>query len=254
MTDSKPDKSLWLRKIEAEPEHSRWFIQRFRDMIAAGKDIAGEARFVDAMVPRGALILDAGCGSGRTGGPLAALGHTVIGVDVDPALVAAAQEDYPAASWQVGDLAELNPGALGAPGGFDAVVAAGNVMPFLAPSTRREVLHRLRAALKPGGRAALGFGAGRGYPFDEFFADAAATGWQVHATFRGWNLLPFDAESDFLVVVMAPGAPGRGTAGRTAGGRAASGPADADTPEWAALGSRSQSVDPMAGHTLRPMT
>jgi SAM-dependent methyltransferase len=247
------DKSLWTRKIEAEPEHSRRFLQRFRDMAAAGQDIAGEARFVDAMAPRGARVFDAGCGSGRTGGPLARLGHSVVGVDVDPVLIDAAKEDYPGATWLVGDLAELELGFLVAAGvteRFDIAVAAGNVMPFLAPSTRREVLSRLRAVLAPGGRAAVGFGAGRGYPFDEFFEDVAATGWEAQATFRGWNLLPFDAESEFLVAVMAPGVPGR-SGGRSHGGFGAS-MRDAHT-QPTARPRPSAGSDPMGGNTLRPL-
>lgn len=58
-------------------------------MARAGDDLAGEAKLVDAMVPRRARILDAGCGPGRVGGALAAAGHEVVGVDVDPALIQA---------------------------------------------------------------------------------------------------------------------------------------------------------------------
>lgn len=239
----KPEKSLWTRKVEEQPEHSIWFLQRFRDMRAAGQDIAGEARFVDAMAPRGARIFDAGCGSGRTGGPLAAAGHTVVGMDVDPVLIDAAREDFPEVTWLVGDLAELDPRDPALGGAFDVAVAAGNVLPFLAPSTRRTVLANIRATLKPGGRAAVGFGAGRGYPFDEFFDDAAATGWTVDVTLRGWNVLPFDAESDFLVAVLATSAPGRTTAatGRTSAATAVS------------LGRLRAGSDPMGGNSLRPM-
>lgn len=226
-----------------------WFVQRFRDMAAAGKDIAGESRFVDAMAGRGARILDAGCGSGRVGGPLARLGHTVVGVDVDPLLIDAAEADWPGPRWVLGDLAELDLALLGEDTAFDLIVAAGNVMPFLAPSTRREVLTRLRDVLAPTGRAAVGFGAGRGYPFEDFFDDLAATGWEAQSTFRGWNLLPFDAQSDFLVAVMAP-----------AGGVRPAGPshapgADAVRPSKPTRTTRSDAgSDPMGGNTLRPMS
>lgn len=80
------DTSLWMQKVAADPGHSQWYIERFRSMARAGNDLAGEARLVDAMAPRGAHILDAGCGPGRVGGYLAAAGHRVVGVDVDPAL------------------------------------------------------------------------------------------------------------------------------------------------------------------------
>src|SRR5690625_5706700 len=55
-----------------DPEHSKWYISRFRNKAEIGEDLAGEARLVDAMVERKSRILDAGCGTGRTGGYLAA--------------------------------------------------------------------------------------------------------------------------------------------------------------------------------------
>ena len=138
------EQSRWMQKVAANPGHSTWYVERFRAMARAGEDLAGEARLVDAMVPRHARILDAGCGPGRVGGALAEAGHHVVGVDVDPVLVEAAEQDHPGPRWIVGDLAELDLPALGITEPFDAVVCAGNVMPFLAPSTRGEVLRRLR--------------------------------------------------------------------------------------------------------------
>ncbi|MEV4296059.1 class I SAM-dependent methyltransferase [Microbispora rosea] len=138
--------SIWMRKVAADPDHSTWFIERFRAMARAGDDLAGEARLVDAMVPRRARILDAGCGTGRVGGALAEAGHDVIGVDVDPALIEAAEQDHAGPRWVVGDLAELDLAAQGVATPFDPLVCAGNVMKFLALSTRREVLRRLRSA------------------------------------------------------------------------------------------------------------
>ncbi len=48
--------------------HSQWYVDRFRTLAAEGADLEGEARLVDAMRPRGARILDAGCGPGRLAG------------------------------------------------------------------------------------------------------------------------------------------------------------------------------------------
>src|SRR5690554_1109815 len=158
--------SKWEAKTQADPQHSHWYVERFRTMAAEGRDLAGEARLVDSMVPRGARVLDAGCGPGRVGAELARRGHTVVGVDVDPVLVAAAIEDHPGPTWLVGDLAELDLPASGHPEPFDAVVCAGNVMTFLAPGTEVEVLRRLAAHPAPGGRLVIGFGAGRGYAFE----------------------------------------------------------------------------------------
>lgn len=198
-----PEQSEWMRIVAEDPNHSRWYIERFRAMAAEGADLHGEARLVDAMAARGARILDAGCGPGRVGGRLHALGHDVTGVDVDPELIAAAEEDHPGPRWLVGDLAALD---LRDEGGrrrtFDVVVSAGNVMTFLAPSTRRAVLAGFAEHLAEGGRAVVGFGAGRGYPFAEFFADAAAAGLTEHVRLGGWALEPYTEDDGFLVAVL----------------------------------------------------
>lgn len=198
------EQSYWMQKVAADPGHSQWYIERFRAMARAGDDLAGEARFVDAMAPRAARILDAGCGPGRLGGYLAAVGHRVVGVDVDPALIEAAEQDYPGPRWLVGDLAELDLPARGIAEPFDAIVSAGNVMTFLAPSTRIQVLSRLRAHIADDGRAAIGFGAGRDYEFDEFLNDAADAGFAPDLLLSTWDMRPFTDDSDFLVALLRP--------------------------------------------------
>jgi len=198
------ERSIWMQKVAANPNHSHWYIERFRSMARVGEDLAGEARLVDAMAPRGAGILDAGCGPGRLGGYLAAAGHHVVGVDVDPALIEAAEHDHPGPQWLVGDLAELDLPARGIVEPFDVIVSAGNVMTFLAPSTRVQVLGRLHAHLKGEGRAVIGFGAGRDYEFGQFLEDTAVAGFVPDLLLSTWDLRPFTAESDFLVAVLRP--------------------------------------------------
>ena len=201
MARMSPESSKWSRIIAADPQHSYRYIQRFKMMEANGHDLYGEARTVDAMVGRNARILDAGCGPGRLCGYLHERGHTVVGVDVDPVLIAAAEEDHPGPTFLVGDLAELDLPARGVEADFDVIVSAGNVMGFLAPSTRVEVLRRIAAHLAPSGRAIIGFGAGRGYEFAEFFADVEAAGLTLQLALSTWDLRPFAADSDFLVAV-----------------------------------------------------
>ncbi len=198
------EQSIWMQKVAADPGHSHWYVERFRAMARAGDDLLGEARLVDAMAPRGAHILDAGCGPGRLGGYLAAAGHRVVGVDVDPVLIEAAEHDHPGPRWLVGDLAELDLPARGIAEPFDVIVSAGNVMAFLAPSTRVQVLGRLRAHLRDGGRAVIGLGAGRGYEFGQFLDDAAAAGFAQDLLLSTWDLRPFTDESDFLVALFRP--------------------------------------------------
>ena len=198
------EQSLWMQKVEADPGHSQWYIERFRTLARDGEDIVGEARLIDAMAARGARILDAGCGPGRVGGYLAAAGHDVVGVDVDPALIAAAEADHPGPRWLVGDLAELDLPARGIPEPFDLIVSAGNVMTFVAPSTRVQVLSRLRAHLADDGRVVIGFGAGRDYEFGQFFQDASQAGLTPDLLLSTWDLRVFTDKSDFLVAVLIP--------------------------------------------------
>jgi SAM-dependent methyltransferase len=194
----------WEQLVRDNPGHSTWFVERFRRLAAAGEDLAGEARLVDALLPRRARVLDAGCGGGRVGAFLAAAGHEVVGVDVDPVLIAAAEEDHPGPTWLVGDLATLDLPARGIPAAFDVVVCAGNVMPFVAPSARGAVLRRLRAHVSGAGRAAIGFGAGRGYEFPDFLGDARGAGWVADLLLSSWDLRPFTDRSDFLVALLRP--------------------------------------------------
>lgn len=195
--------SQWVQITRDDPEHSQRYAQRFRDMAAAGDDLAGEARMIDAMVGRHARILDAGCGPGRVGSALAAVGHTVVGVDVDPVLIDAARSDYPGPTWLVGDLAELDLSAHAIAEPFDVVVCAGNVVGFLAPSTRVLVVERMAAHLADDGRIVVGFGAGRGYGFDEFLTDVERAGLAVDAVFSSWDLRPFTDDGGFMVAVLS---------------------------------------------------
>lgn len=196
------EQSIWMQKVTADPGHSTWYVERFRSMARQGDDLAGEARLVDAMVARRSRVLDAGCGPGRVGGALARAGHDVVGVDVDPVLITAAEEDHPGPTWLVGDLADLDLPARGIVEPFDAIVSAGNVMPFLAPNTRKRVLEGLGAHLASNGRIAIGFGSGRGYEFDEFLDDVSASGLVADQLLGTWDLRPFTPDSGFLVALL----------------------------------------------------
>jgi 2-polyprenyl-3-methyl-5-hydroxy-6-metoxy-1,4-benzoquinol methylase len=181
--------------------HSQWYIERFRSMAADGADLAGEARLVDAMLPRGARVLDAGCGPGRLGGYLHTVGHTVVGVDVDPELIAAAEQDHPGPHWLVGDLSDLDLAAHGEPEPFDAAVVAGNVLAFVAPDTETQVLTRVRAHLRPDGFAAVGFHTDR-YDLASFDRHLAEAGFVLEHRFATWDLRPWREGADFAVSIL----------------------------------------------------
>lgn len=199
-----PDENLWTAALRRNPEHAKGYAERWRRLEAAGKDILGEARLLDAMAERGARILDAGCGSGRLGGHLARAGHDVVGVDLDPHLIEVARAEHPGARWEVGNLAALD---LRDEGGarmlFDLQVSAGNVLTFLAGAERRPALAALASHLAPQGRLVVGFGLDRGYALEDFTADAEVEGLVLVQRFSSWDLRP--ASDDFLVGVLEHG-------------------------------------------------
>jgi SAM-dependent methyltransferase len=185
---------------DTDDGHSHAYVAHFRQLATEGVDIVGEARLVDALVAPGSLVLDAGCGPGRVASELHRRGHRVVGVDVDQTLVEAAQADHDGPRWVVADLLTLDlperrPG-------FDAVVCAGNVLPYLAPSTEPQVLRRLFDHVHPDAVAVFGFGLDRGYALDDFDADAEAAGWELEHRFATWDLRPWHAGADFAVSVL----------------------------------------------------
>ena len=182
--------------------HSQWYIERFRTAAAAGDDLTGEARLMDAIVPPRSRILDAGCGPGRLGAELHARGHAVVGVDVDPLLIAAAEEDHPGPTWLVGDLAELDLSGLDVgEEPFDAALIAGNVMVFVAPGTEPDVLARVRAHLKPDGVIVAGFDLDLHYSLNAFDADLYLAGLRVEQRFATWDLRPLGKDPDYAVTI-----------------------------------------------------
>jgi hypothetical protein len=61
----------------------------------------------------------------------------------------------------------------------------------------------MAARLTATGRAVIGFGAGRGYDFDEFVADAASAGLALEQRFGTWDLRPFGPDAQFQVAVLS---------------------------------------------------
>ena len=181
--------------------NSQRYVERFRELAAQGADLDGEARLIDAMVARGSRILDAGCGSGRTGAALAARGHRVVGVDADEVLIAAAREDHPGVDWLVADLVDLELAERGFPEPFDCAVAAGNVLAYVEAGTEVQVLERLRAHLVAGGRAVIGFQIDR-YALADFDRHARAAGFRLEQRFATWDLLPWTPGAQFAVSVL----------------------------------------------------
>lgn len=103
------------------------------------------ARFVDPL-PKGAEVLDLGCGSGEpVARTLLAHGCQVTGVDVSTKMLALAQGQFPQARWVQADMVQLDLGQR-----FDGIVAWHSIF-HLTVAAQRRALPRILDHLKPGG-------------------------------------------------------------------------------------------------------
>lgn len=169
---------------------------RFARLHADGVYLHGEADFVDRLLGGPpALVLDAGCGTGRVAVELDRRGYQVVGVDVSADMLATARRKAPALDWRQVDLAH---GPL--PGPVDVAVAAGNVMVFLALGTERAAVEQLAGSLAPGGRLVAGFQIGRQLPLDRYDQLCEAAGLSLEARYATWDGAEF-AGGDYAVSV-----------------------------------------------------
>lgn len=179
---------------------------RFDRLAASGADVHGEANFVMGFRP--ATVLDAGCGTGRVAIELARRGVSVAGIDLDLPMLLAAQKKAPNLEWLQGDLDGFR---LTDSGGallrFDAVVAAGNVMIFVAPDTEGEVVQSMARHVGPGGHLITGFQLLRDrYSLDEYEEHCALAGLRRTGRFSSWAGDAWAPDSGYLVSVhRAPG-------------------------------------------------
>jgi SAM-dependent methyltransferase len=163
-------------------------------MAAEGHNIHGEADLVESLGP--GSVLDAGCGTGRVAIELARRGIDVVGVDLDPAMLAGARDKAPDLPWVVADLAAVDLGRT-----FDLVVLAGNVMIFLTPGTEAAVVANLARHLGPGGALVSGFQLQPGrLSVDDYDRACAAAGLDLEDRWATWDRVPF-AAGDYAVSV-----------------------------------------------------
>ena len=177
---------------------------RWAALESEGRSVHGEADFVAALSP--ATVLDAGCGTGRVAIELARRGITVVGVDRDATMLATARRKAPDLPWAEQDLSRLDLGDVpGAPSAFDVVVAAGNVMIFLAPGTEAATVARLADHLTDDGLLVAGFSLTHAaYGLERYDADCAAAGLALEARFATWDREPWVTGGDYAVSVHRP--------------------------------------------------
>lgn len=176
---------------------------QFAALEQSGRDVHGEATFVASLGVR--RILDAGCGTGRVAIELARRGYEVVGVDIDPAMLAAARRKAPTLPWYEGDIATCDiDDQRGGPERqlFEVIVMAGNVMIFLRPGTEAAVLANMTRHLQVGGKLVAGF---QLLPASLTLAhyDALATqaGLELVERWATWDRRPWSVGCDYAVSV-----------------------------------------------------
>lgn len=140
---------------ETEPQAT---LARYYDLDLL--DEPGDLALYEALARRsGGPILELGAGSGRLALPLAADGHAVTAVDIDPAMLARARQ-----AWQRGpsisrgglQLVEADMLSLDLPGRFDLVILALNTLLLLGDQASQQAALRTMARhLTPDGRAVV---------------------------------------------------------------------------------------------------
>jgi ubiquinone/menaquinone biosynthesis C-methylase UbiE len=157
---------------------------RFAQFAAQGRYLHGEADLVAALAgDPPALVLDAGCGTGRVAIELARRGYEVVGIDAEPAMLDTALTKAPDLEWTLGDLSTAAlPDSY-----FDLAVAAGNVMIFLELGTEGAVVSNLARTVVPGGLVVAGFQVGRQLSLERYDALSAAAGLELVDRFATWE-------------------------------------------------------------------
>lgn len=183
------DWTAWRDRVDLDDYDERW-----TQMAAAGENPHGEADLVSGYRPR--TVLDGGCGTGRLGIELARRGMSVLGVDVDADMVAAARLKAPDLEWLVLDLADLD-----RPERFDVVALVGNVVPYTAAERRPAAVAACARHLAPGGRLVAGFQLQDGWPtladYDGWCSDADLA---AEGRFATWGREPY-GHGDYAVSV-----------------------------------------------------
>lgn len=203
------DLSSWrdVARANSGEDYAHRFAQHFDDLAASGGDVHGEAAFVAGMLPPGASVLDAGCGTGRVASRLAELGYDVVGADPDEAMVAVARERTPSLRWVVQGLADLSLARE-----VDLVVCAGNVIPFVPADELPEAARRLVSHLRPGGRVVCGFGLDAEHlppgaplvPLSAYDEACEAAGLVLEERYAGWDREPYDDQGYAVSVHRRP--------------------------------------------------
>lgn len=131
------------------------YLYFYRDILdGARRD--RDLRLVMDLIPAaaGAKILDVGCGYGRLSNGLAKAGYEVVGCDINPAFLDIAQSEAGHDELRV-RYQQCDMRAIVAAEEFDAVISWFTSFGYFDDTHNRDVLQRLRTALKPDGKLVM---------------------------------------------------------------------------------------------------
>jgi SAM-dependent methyltransferase len=189
VTTRPQDWSRWRAQIDIGRYDEQW-----KRMAESGQNPHGEVDLILSYEP--SSVLDAGCGTGRVAIELARRGVAVLGVDVDPDMIAAGRAKAPQLEWIEADLVELDRRER-----FDVVALAGNVVPYVPAAQRAAAVAACARHVVPGGRLVAGFQLQAGWPRpEEYDAWCAAGGLEPEERFATWDRAPYEG-GDYVVAV-----------------------------------------------------
>lgn len=208
MSPTDPDRYPEIRtrwsEVSGGIDAAHAYQHRFDALVSEGVDIDGEARFVTELREPPARVLDAGCGTGRVATKLTALGHDVVGVDADAAMIRVAEERDDVTRFVHADLADLSLTAQT----FDVVLLAGNVVPYLADGTLVDVLRRMREHLTLDGRLVAGWSLPGHQPSgaaavsaEDYERAAFAAGLVLTTRYASWDAAPWPGDGSYALTL-----------------------------------------------------
>ncbi len=126
----------------------------------------------------------------------------MVGVDIDPVLIAAARAAHPGATWVVSDLVRLDLAAAGETELFDGAFIVGNVLDFVTPEHRGSVLERIAAHLLPDAFLVIGCRADHDFTADDVDTALVGLDLTLEHRFATYDLRPWEPDAQFSVSIV----------------------------------------------------
>jgi SAM-dependent methyltransferase len=131
---------------------------------------------------------------------LARRGIEVLGVDVDPSMIATARRLAPELDWVVADLSALELHRR-----FDLVVMAGNVLLFTPPGTEADLVRSCARHVDERGHLVAGFALDRSYDLNDYDRHCGRAGLVLEGRWATWEGEPWTGGGTYAVSAHRPG-------------------------------------------------